>query len=936
MAQSPGDRTQIVVVLLCVVLYCVHYLVWVWPQPFFIEDSAISFAYARNLVEGEGFVTYAGGERVEGFSNPLWTFLLAAFHLVGISPWVSAKLMGWGFGVATLFFAWGLVRRARPGESDPVSVSAALLLAGSTQFVLWNAGGLENGLFNMLLAGGMWALTREIQDEDRRPLSALLFCGLAMTRPEGMMYAGLGLFGRVLGTLARRQWVALPVWILAFALPFGAWSWWRYEYFAWPFPNTYYAKPPNFKPWGWTSAGWKYIKDWMLQYGGIYAAPLFVVAMTGLSSWRRWVGVAVLVVLAVFLFWDGRSGIPGAAAGEWSRLLSRHWSDARIVFLLGASVVLGVVTLGKQGWEARGLLWGAFIGALFFIVYTGGDWMKGYRFFSQASVPLYTVVALGLVTLVERLPFADVKLKGWLPVHTLYAAPVVIALIYPNVMGTVKFANDPETSPRDVHARVNYMTWVQNRLGLERVTLLDVDMGAHMWWTDWEIVDIAGLVDVPMARHKKFNKKFITDYVFDERKPDFAHVHAAWAKTSKIHLNERFKSDYIEIPGYPSGRKALHVGNHVRKEHLVGTEYRGPSGRMQHFADGVTLEGWDLPSPVVAPGGKLYVDTTWTASPREDGFRVIVFLVNEEGNTASAEVVPGYDWYKPEVWEAGDHVYGRWSVPIPEKLPRGTYDLGFVVLDEKSGAVLAWQPPAPVTEASSEAPVEVVAAPETPPGRFMNGEWRAPGAVRIVSFDDAVKAADERYEQALSQARGGDCEGAGLTFKNARRHVARNERWYDNHLPEIETARVECLVARARGQNELFDQAASLAAARKIDHRNAVLVEMAEPLAQELVAKGDAAREKEDWEGSYRAYAAALSVDPTLSWIRRAAEEVRDRRLNIDPEKADGPEKKTPAKKEGKDGKADTKKKSPVAPVEDDEAVDAQLPEGEEEAPAGE
>ena len=64
--------------------YTVHYLVYAIPQPFFIEDAGISFAYARNFVDGEGFATYAGGPRVEGFSNPLWTFLIALLYAVGL------------------------------------------------------------------------------------------------------------------------------------------------------------------------------------------------------------------------------------------------------------------------------------------------------------------------------------------------------------------------------------------------------------------------------------------------------------------------------------------------------------------------------------------------------------------------------------------------------------------------------------------------------------------------------------------------------------------------------------------------------------------------------------------------------------------------------------------------------------------------------------
>ena len=46
------------------------------------DDAFISFEYARNLAEGNGLV-FNDGERVEGFSNLLWTLLLAAVHRVG-------------------------------------------------------------------------------------------------------------------------------------------------------------------------------------------------------------------------------------------------------------------------------------------------------------------------------------------------------------------------------------------------------------------------------------------------------------------------------------------------------------------------------------------------------------------------------------------------------------------------------------------------------------------------------------------------------------------------------------------------------------------------------------------------------------------------------------------------------------------------------------
>ena len=58
----------------------------------------------------------------------------------------------------------------------------------------------------------------------------------------------------------------------------------------------------------------------------------------------------------------------------------------------------------------------------------------------------------------------------------------------------------------DIHRRVRYMKWVQKRLDVDHVTLLDVDMGAHMMYSGWGIVDVAGLVDVSIARHSDYNQ----------------------------------------------------------------------------------------------------------------------------------------------------------------------------------------------------------------------------------------------------------------------------------------------------------------------------------------------------------------------------------------------------------------------------------------------
>ena len=51
------------------------------PGERMVDDAYITFRYARNLVEGAGFV-YNPGERVLGTTTPLYTLLMAGLPLV--------------------------------------------------------------------------------------------------------------------------------------------------------------------------------------------------------------------------------------------------------------------------------------------------------------------------------------------------------------------------------------------------------------------------------------------------------------------------------------------------------------------------------------------------------------------------------------------------------------------------------------------------------------------------------------------------------------------------------------------------------------------------------------------------------------------------------------------------------------------------------------
>jgi hypothetical protein len=910
---APNERRQATALALISLVYVIHYLVYCLPQPFFIEDAAITFSYARNLVDGEGLVTYPGGERVEGFSNPLWTFLIAGFYALGVPTWTSSKVMGAIFGVMTLPMAFDTVRKARPGGSEDVALVAPLLLALSPQFVIWNASGLENSLFCVLLSAGVWRLLCEMQGESKRPWSALLFALLAMTRPEGIVYAVFGLLALGMDAVATRRIKPILQWTVSLLVPFALYQFWRYQYFAWEMPNTYYAKLHQgtpFRPFGWTVKGWKYVNKHLVNYGIVYAIPVIALGLTGLRRWRRWLWVFLLVVLSALILWDGKAGLDRLP--DWWRPFQKQWMHARVWAIAASAVTVGLATFGRPGWRGRGLLWLNLCFGVFFALYSGGDWMKGFRWFNMTSVAMFPLIAIGLGELMDGLPVERIRIPRGPSLRSILVVVPTLALGGVGIYWTTNFASGPETSVRDVHRRVRYMTWVQRRLDVDHVDLLDVDMGAHMFFSGWNIVDMAGLVDVPIARHKDYDKRFIRHYVFEEFNPTFAHVHSGWANTTKIPRHKEWKARYLEIPGYSTGGRRLHVGNHVRRDLFIHDVDEPLPDSAIHFEGGVRLIKVEVPSPVVPTGGLLFVDTQWAARFRKGGFRILAILDNGGTSRTVQALAPGYDWYLPKKWKLQERVDGKFRVPIPEDLAHGEYTLSFLLLDEKTGLVIpaegtagalraagtpdqldgaavnadagsvaaaVAEPAEPAAAEGEETPVGSAALP--PASGMGDGEWNTGIVVTVTSRKEAIKAAGGDYAWARAHADDGNCEKSWASFKDATRHVLRDLAWKAKREPLLRTEIAGCWIQRADDAEDRDAQVDALVQARFWDRHHDILAERTEPLAETLAAEADGLSEAEDWDAAYAAYAQAMKLDPSRSWTRRSAEVARDHMLGI-------------------------------------------------------
>jgi hypothetical protein len=323
-------------------------LVWVAQRrlsavwPFTIDDAGISYAYAKHLAEGAGPVAVVGGPWVEGYSNPLWVFLLVPWHWLGLEIPSVAKVLGVVlFGVAALLGAAALAQRREAGwrSCGALEASLAVALVSCVQILIWVVAGLENSLFWALLAG-LWYLDGR---ESRRPgafgLSGLVAFGLCITRPEAPLYvapwAALQLLQAWREPAQRRRVLRA---LLLYVVPFVLYHALHYAVFRAWVPNTFHAKTSS---WSWQD-GSDYLINNLRDSGLLYVLPLAVVGLWGRSRLELLLACNCLTGVAFILY----------AGGDWmphGRFLSLV---APAVLLLAAGGLEQLVR--GLGWAARG------------------------------------------------------------------------------------------------------------------------------------------------------------------------------------------------------------------------------------------------------------------------------------------------------------------------------------------------------------------------------------------------------------------------------------------------------------------------------------------------------------------------------------------------------------------------------------------------------
>jgi hypothetical protein len=302
------------------------------------EDAYITFRYARNLTRGLGLV-FNPGERVMGFTSPLWT----VWSALGIALFKDP--VGWSRATTLALEALALVlvtRMLLKAFGAKAAWTFALFYASWTFLAATAVSGMENSAFFALLALSAWLVER------RSSLSGVALGLLALMRPEGVLCALIVSLGA--------GWKDRLVALVLAGLGIGALA----AFYGSPIPQSLVAKAQVYgTPGPWSGRHWW---EWIVPFGigrwpvttegsvlfamAVVAGPALAAGTVTLARARREARGLALLAAAGLSVWLGYS-VLGVAYFAWYLVLPL--ATAAVLIAIG----LGRVTRGP--WIPAGL-----------------------------------------------------------------------------------------------------------------------------------------------------------------------------------------------------------------------------------------------------------------------------------------------------------------------------------------------------------------------------------------------------------------------------------------------------------------------------------------------------------------------------------------------------------------------------------------------------
>lgn len=278
-----------------------------WSNRFIQDDAFVSFRYAENLVNGHGLV-WNVGERVEGYTNFLWTLAMSIPLCFGRDPVMFSLVLG------ILFFVFSLVVTYKMAllvcRSKDIGLLTILLLGANYTFISYATGGWETQLQTCMFVTSMYILLRSLHTDDwssrTMVVLSLLTAAAILTRPDSalllVVIIPVTLFFLLKDQIPlRNKLIKVLVLFLPLVILVGGWLIWKLAYYGDVVPNTFYAKVSSATS---PQRGIFYIYKFFLSYLLIPFPLFYLVALKALlnkSNLKMFALVALILLWALYV-----------------------------------------------------------------------------------------------------------------------------------------------------------------------------------------------------------------------------------------------------------------------------------------------------------------------------------------------------------------------------------------------------------------------------------------------------------------------------------------------------------------------------------------------------------------------------------------------------------------------------------------------------------
>jgi hypothetical protein len=278
-------------------------VVLAWFNRFIQDDAFISFRYADNLARGFGLV-WNPGERVEGYTNFLWTLLMGAVHVFHGDPVVWSMAIGLAAFAGSLFLTYRIALQVF--QSDDVGLLAVILVGTNYTFSAYATGGLETSLHALLYLAVIYSVIRPLRlrvcrSADALKISLLLALAMLLRLDSAMLCCAVFVFAGV--TIVRQSAplgskAACAAALLApFAAIMALWFAWKFSYYGDILPNTFYVKVSSVRD---VTRGFVYLDRFCSSY---LLYPILLVSAFSMFSFFRSIRAELLLIFLVAFAW---------------------------------------------------------------------------------------------------------------------------------------------------------------------------------------------------------------------------------------------------------------------------------------------------------------------------------------------------------------------------------------------------------------------------------------------------------------------------------------------------------------------------------------------------------------------------------------------------------------------------------------------------------